>query len=597
MAAKKPPRTYGTKKSSHNDAISRFLNTSRENGPAFIDPADELADQLARTDLKEPSTKLTPMKQKATRRTQVKEDAAGATAAREASLNYTPNKQKATRQAHVDVSADDLAAHFGRTTLEEKPTKSVDLANEAADELAEQFSRVDLKSKDEQPSRAAKKAAADAQIRVAEENTEKLRIKGLIRKFPELKQLIKDCLKDGLALAEVSWKDALPADSTVVKIAEASYAEVYRITNSHGSSIFKLMQMKISIDEESLQSDCTSIPDHFIPELRIMNLLADMPGYVRFKAAHLISGKPPKAFVDAWHEFILEHEESLFTDPQTLNSGVSLFLAIELGDAGMVLENMLLSHIEYVWDILLGIIKALADAEVHFQFEHRDLHENNICVAFTGEELIPIDPYSSLRFGLSGIEITILDYGLSRATVENGDTVFNDLEKDLVVFHSTAREAIPAMQFDSYRRMRNYLLTGRKTKTDKKWHVAQDPPEPTKPESSKAVKGQEKGSGRQEWSESMPYTNVLWIRYMLAYLSDRFEGEDDEGWEEQKSFFEGEVAELKARLEPRCKNGFESARDVAEYCFRRGWFDDGEGSVDEGEETGESDDTGDSLES
>lgn len=55
---------------------------------------------------------------------------------------------------------------------------------------------------------------------------------------------------------------------------------------------------------------------------------------------------------------------------------------------------------------------------------------------------------SSCKYGRSGFDVTILDYGLSRAKLPNGDTVFNDLENDLAVFQGPAGHS----QFDIYRR-------------------------------------------------------------------------------------------------------------------------------------------------
>ena len=52
------------------------------------------------------------------------------------------------------------------------------------------------------------------------------------------------------------------------------------------------------------------------------------------------------------------------------------------------------------------------------------------------------------KYGRSGFEVTILDYGLSRAKLPNGDIVFNDLENDLAIFQGTAGRT----QFDTYRR-------------------------------------------------------------------------------------------------------------------------------------------------
>jgi serine/threonine-protein kinase haspin len=115
------------------------------------------------------------------------------------------------------------------------------------------------------------------------------------------------------------------------------------------------------------------------------------------------------------------------------------------------------------------------------------LHENNICVKFGRPT--NTSTQDILKYGRSGIEVTILDYGLSRAEAGEGDIVYKDLETDLGVFHGTA---IP--QYDTYRRMRTHLFTGDRTMYPKRWHT----------EESKAM------NNGHCWDEFTPYTNVLW---------------------------------------------------------------------------------------
>jgi serine/threonine-protein kinase haspin len=81
------------------------------------------------------------------------------------------------------------------------------------------------------------------------------------------------------------------------------------------------------------------------------------------------------------------------------------------------------------------------------RLQHRDLHQNNICVS-RNEATVANSAESSSKYGRSGFEVTILDYGLSRATLPNGNTVCNDLENDLGIFQGTTGNA----QFDTYRR-------------------------------------------------------------------------------------------------------------------------------------------------
>ncbi|KAE9367951.1 hypothetical protein N431DRAFT_348760 [Stipitochalara longipes BDJ] len=358
-----------------------------------------------------------------------------------------------------------------------------------------------------------------------------------------------------LHISPKSWGSVLSsADTTLEKIAEASYAEVYRATNASGTSILKVMQVKTSTDPASLEIPSACTVKDLVSELSIMNDLTEVPGFVLYKEAHLIRGTPLLQIKHAWDSWVdTSDRESLFPDPESFGP-TSTFLVIELGDAGKELDHEPMEHIEQVWDVLLGVIIALARAEESNEFEHRDLHESNICVLQTG----PFTPLSSsaLKFGFSGLEITIIDYGLSRAKLSDNSIAFNNLENQ-DIFTSQGSTADEKMQFDNYRRMRTYLATGQRMMNAA--HLDGD----------LSIHG-------HDWSESIPYTNVLWIRYLLHYLEHNFKKHGEKKYLEA---FRYETKELKSKLNPKTavKNGaFVDARQVLEFCVGAGWVSEGQ---------------------
>jgi len=60
-------------------------------------------------------------------------------------------------------------------------------------------------------------------------------------------------------------------------------------------------------------------------------------------------------------------------------------------------------------------------------------------------------------------------------------------------------------QFNAYRRMRTNLMTGERTSKPKSWHKSPSSRNPSK-----------------SWSEFTPYSNVIWICYMLGHLKKAF---------------------------------------------------------------------------
>ena len=269
----------------------------------------------------------------------------------------------------------------------------------------------------------------------------------------------------GKGLPITAWNNLIPQGAEVEKIAEASFAEVYRVSIEGQSSILKLMQLKVPSDLLSSTSNSAIEVDTVVSEVRLMNALTEYPGFVTFKEAHLVRGRPCNAIIKAYTSCMKwspTNGTSSFPNPAFFPSN-ALFLVIELGDAGTVLDEIPLQNICQVWDVFLGTVVSLAFAETQLQFEvcthtplckleidkfqHRDLHENNICLSL--EDAGAAERLNSCqRYGFSAYKVTIIDYGLSRATLQNGDNVFNDLESDLGIFHGSQGHT----QFDTYRR-------------------------------------------------------------------------------------------------------------------------------------------------
>ena len=53
----------------------------------------------------------------------------------------------------------------------------------------------------------------------------------------------------------LSWQDVCPTGDNITKIAEASYAEVYRVTNERGVSIIKVMRLPSPIKPQTKQQN------------------------------------------------------------------------------------------------------------------------------------------------------------------------------------------------------------------------------------------------------------------------------------------------------------------------------------------------------
>ncbi|KAH8890798.1 hypothetical protein GQ53DRAFT_746985 [Thozetella sp. PMI_491] len=368
----------------------------------------------------------------------------------------------------------------------------------------------------------------------------------------------------GQILRVLVWDDVCPFGDRIEKIAEASYAEVYRVSNERGVSIIKAIRLDSPIKAQTKAQERSGLVDEephseedLQGELKISEWLADIPGFVVYKERYVVRGRAPKSLLETHQAF---HRKLKRKDPDRLQFYPSPsrylddteFLVVELGDAGTALEDFELASAAQIWDIFLHTAIALARAEEMIGFEHRDLHEGNLCV-HQAREVKPRPAGSISEFGYSGLEITILDYGLSRAEDPeslDGTSVAYDLEKDLGIFTSTH-----ASQCKVYRQMRSFLLK------DDRIHL---PPKAHNTPYDHGV------NGPISWSGHYPYTNVLWLAYIYQYLVVNFRGERKE-----LAQFKKTTKEFFTHLDPdapRSIPSFPSAAEVVTFAAEAGWI-------------------------
>lgn len=172
------------------------------------------------------------------------------------------------------------------------------------------------------------------------------------------------------------WNSVIEDNADLTKIAEASFAEVYRITTAAGSSILKVMRMKLPELPGSMIMQTAVDINSLITEFRIMNALTTVPGFVTFKDAHLCTGVIPRCIEKAYTVYNdrlnEEHQESYFPVPPSADEQeqeAAWYLVIELGDAGDVLDECSIVSAHEFWDIFIGVTVALAIAEQTNEFE------------------------------------------------------------------------------------------------------------------------------------------------------------------------------------------------------------------------------------
>ena len=193
------------------------------------------------------------------------------------------------------------------------------------------------------------------------------------KKALEVTKELSDILKvikseGGTSINVTDWHTALESLS-LEKIAEASYAQVYRATNkASATSILKVMQLELKSDPTSWKNGTAATLESILPEIKITNELSRIEGFVDLKGIYILVGNPPQEIVEAYERFDTSIEESTFPHPNTCTAK-SAFLLLEQADAGVVLEDFKITKVEDFEEIFIGVLKPLALAEKQCGFE------------------------------------------------------------------------------------------------------------------------------------------------------------------------------------------------------------------------------------
>ena len=355
-----------------------------------------------------------------------------------------------------------------------------------------------------------------------------------------------------------AWTDERAPVLDIKKIGEGSFGEVYRATSSGKTAIIKIMPLNAKKGRGS--RSYTSI-EAASTEVRVLDKMQKVPGFVEFRGGCVLVGTMPQQFVSEWNEYKSSGRTVESKDPNKKDTypNTQLWLVIEMSDAGTNLnpgqylppgigcgstEGRYLS-VKRTWDIFWQIVRAIAKAEIYAEFEHRDLHLGNICALDTKsmedeEDLTLVARDGSTAFSLNntGVQATIIDYSLSRATVTNDQVLFFDFTKN-----DSLLKGQGDLQYDVYRYMADAV-------------------------------------GQKSCREFVPVTNVMWLSHLITKLlwvthelseEARQENEDCITATAKMRAILQEVERLLV-LEDWRKWKVNSAGDVLARGTRKGWF-------------------------
>lgn len=254
------------------------------------------------------------------------------------------------------------------------------------------------------------------------------------------------------------WAETMDKLLDIEMIGDGSYANVFKLSfkeNPQDYSITKLIPLRPKRGPGSRSPGLTTV-ENAASELRVMAKLSGVTGFTDFRRAMLLRGQLPCSFRNAVRAFARRREEkSTPTDggqpsPRVVYPKQQLWLFVEMGDAGIELEQILLEGLKsgplvnktsahaarltvpQARDIFYSTVEALALGEREAKFEHRDLHLSNVCLKALAQDGNASDLSTDWRLVPKAptFAVTLIDYTLSRVETADG-TVFNPMDDEV----------------------------------------------------------------------------------------------------------------------------------------------------------------------
>jgi serine/threonine-protein kinase haspin len=296
------------------------------------------------------------------------------------------------------------------------------------------------------------------------------------------------------ALALCQQHEPLPLSSfftdkkvkSVNKLGEGTFAEVFGYTSGTGKSLaIKIIPIEGSLcynnepqttfqdvlTEMVIMKELSLLGEKYSQENMTMGYFTE--NFIQIEELALCKGEYPDLLLESWDTYTKTHRTE--NDRPDKFPSEQLYVLMATENAGTALEDYTFSSVEEALSVIRQIAGALAVGEAALELEHRDLHMSNVLVRKTNEtSFLFLLKGKTFCVQSHGVKATIVDYTLSR--MRQGECVsFNDLEHLPWLF-----EGEGDIQFNVYREM--------------------------------------KKNTNSHWDQFHPYTNVLWLAYLLAKL-------------------------------------------------------------------------------
>lgn len=358
----------------------------------------------------------------------------------------------------------------------------------------------------------------------------------------------------------------------IKKLSDGSFGDVYKlITHSStktssknrleqlGGGVLKIIPLA---SRTGFGSRKFSRVENVLSEVKVLRRLDALHGFTRFRDVHVVQGRYPDSFVDAYVDFGRTVRQCDAPNPVNFTDS-QRYAIIDMDDAGNDLESLSEPNIFQIHDVFWAAAIVLAHGENTVEFEARDMHIGNICIRpfiRSGTMNVPNhllsgwSTHQARHLGLAEIRVTLIDYTLSRARMEDQSVAFVDLKDSKFLFPKPGQEPVNIQQ-RAYAQMRDAVRA------------------------ASAAAGTSK---KEDWSLFAPRTNIAWLSYLLATLLQRLDHKvpeaSNEACEQAQTVMLGKLQGVLGALEKAARGGdgenagFGSAGELLEGALGSGWL-------------------------
>ncbi|KDE05137.1 haspin protein kinase [Microbotryum lychnidis-dioicae p1A1 Lamole] len=300
---------------------------------------------------------------------------------------------------------------------------------------------------------------------------------------------------------------SISAGTKWTKIGEASYSEVFASEGEEGEQmVIKIIPVS-NVEAAAgvldpnignhlpFVSDWTAVQREIWASALFGEGIHGIEGFVEYKGAFIVQGPYPSRLLSEWDLYRrrLQRERRADCDAQIRPSvlhDTQVYAIICLAHAGTDLESFKLKSWKDAASVLWQAAQACARGEEKVEFEHRDLHWGNLLVKPIQKSTPPLLALDSAALSLTGLtpdsvaapldsqhtglQVTLIDFTLSRAKSSDGFVIFDAFD-DEEVFDGQGDP-----QFDVYRTMRDLI--------------------------------------KDDWEGFHPITNLYWLHYLSLKL-------------------------------------------------------------------------------